>query len=303
MLQIVIVSWNTRELLKTCLESVFADAESGPIEVWVVDNASTDGSQEMVRRAFPQVVLVENLANLGFAPANNLAIRRGEAEFVLLLNSDTQVLPGALGKMAAFMQAHPSAGAAGPRISNPDGSLQTSCYPMPTLGREFWRLFHLDRLRPYGSYRMDRWSTAGERKVDVLLGACLLLRRSALDEIGLLEESYFMYSEDLDICYRLARRGWEAYWLPQAEIVHFGGQSTRQAAGPMFLRLYRSKLEFFQRHHGRPAAFFYKMVLLSASLARLALSPLAWLLPSPDRSRRLELAHNYRRLVRELFAW
>ncbi len=298
----MIVNWNTRDLLRACLASVYGQNLDGQIEVWVVDNASQDGSVQMVRGDYPRANVIENETNVGFSAGNNQAIRRSSADFVLLLNADTEILLGAFETLLSFMELHPRAGAAGPRMLNLDRSLQTSCYPMPTLAREFWRMFHLDFLHPIGVYDMSRWDTAAPRRVDVLLGACMLLRRTALEQVGLLDESYFMYSEDLDLAYRLNRGGWELFWVPGAEIVHFGGQSTRQIAREMFLRLYRSKVLFFEKYYGKPAAVGYRCVLVLASTFRLALSPAAWILRPAGRGELREHVRSYSRLIRELVA-
>lgn len=299
-LSIVIVNWNTRRLLEACLGSLFESRSAWPFEVWVVDNASVDGSRDLVREKFPQARLIANRENAGFARANNQAIRQSAGEYVLLLNPDTVVQPGALQALVDFLEARPQAGAAGPRLLNPDRSLQVSCYPSPSLLREFWRMFHLEALRRYAFYPMEGWSLAEPREVDVLLGACLLLRRAALQQVGLLDEDYFIYSEEVDLCYRVKHAGWKLYWVPRAEVIHYGGESTQQAAEEMFLRLYQGKILFFRKHHGRRAAHAYKAILLLASVARLALSPFA-LLEAPARRRRhLVLTHHYRRLLQEL---
>lgn len=299
-LSIVIVNWNTRELLRKCLTSIYAYPPDASFEIWVVDNASTDGSVGMIRQAFPEVNLIENQDNPGFAGANNQAIRKSHAEYILLLNPDTEVLPDALATMLAFLRTTPKAGAVGPRVLNPDRTLQTSSYPFPTLSREFWRLFQLDVFHAYGIYNMHRWSPTQKRKVDVLLGACILLRMQVFDQIGLMCEDYFMYTEEVDMCLRIVRGHWDIYWLPQAEIIHYGGQSTRQASRKMFISLYKSKLLYFKKHHGPIQALLYKIILILAALARLALSPFALLNRSPVREERLELAHNYSQLVKVL---
>lgn len=301
-LSIVIVSWNTRELLRKCLASIYAYPLDEPFEIWVVDNASTDGSGEMVKQQFPEVNLIENQNNPGFAGANNQGIRQSCAEFVLLLNPDTEVLPGALKNLMAFMKASPKVGACGSRVLNPDKTLQISSYPIPTLSREFWRLFHLDTLWAYGVYDMQKWPTKAPRQVEVLLGACILVRAAVLDEIGLMSEDYFMYTEEVDLCYRIAKSRWQIYWVPNSEIIHYGGQSTRQVSRQMFIQLYKSKVLFFKKHYGTLSAFLYKLILLSAAGFRLALSPFAFLYQSPVREARLELAHNYRQLVKVLFS-
>jgi N-acetylglucosaminyl-diphospho-decaprenol L-rhamnosyltransferase len=296
-LSIIIVSWNTETLLAQCLTSLFAHPPTARYEVWVVDNASSDGSAAMVREQFPQVKLLETGENLGFARGNNAAIEWCGGEYVLLLNPDTELLPGALDSLIAFMIEQPDAGAAGSRLLNPDGSLQTSCHPSPTLLREWWYLLHLDALWAYGRYNMAEWDTTEPREVDVLQGASLLLRKSLLDRIGVLDGDYFMYSEEVDLCLRIQRAGWRLYWVPQSQVIHYGGQSTQQAALKMFLQLYASKLRYFRKHHGRFAGFLYKLILAKAALIRLALSPLILLQPAARREQQLTLACYYWRLL------
>ncbi|MFQ5434808.1 MAG: glycosyltransferase family 2 protein [Anaerolineae bacterium] len=300
-LEIIIVSWNVKQLLADCLESVFTCPPETPFRVVVVDNASTDGSAEMVRTRFPQVQLIESEENLGFAGGNNLALAQSEAELALLLNPDTAVRPGAIQALVDFLAQRPEAGAAGSRLLNPDGTLQhPSCHPAPTLARELWRLFHLDRIRPYGAYHMASWSLTEPRPVDVIQGASLLLRRSVLDRIGLLDESYFMYSEEVDLCLRIQRAGWELFWVPASQVVHYGGQSTRQVAAAMFQQLYRAKLMYFRKHYGKLTGVMYKLVLTAASLARLLLTPLAFLQRPSVRQRNLSLGKQYWLLLRAL---
>lgn len=296
-LSIIIVSWNTRELLDQCLASVFAEPFDGTLEVWVVDNASTDGSPEMVQARYPQVRLIRNDSNPGFSGANNQAIRQAGGKYVLLLNPDTKVIPGALNTLVRFMQASPSTGAAGARLLNPDGSLQDSCFPSPTLFREFWRLFHLDTLVPLGVYPVKTWSTEHPRTVDTLLGACLLLRRETLDQVGLLDEDYFMYTEEVDLCHRVKKGGWQLHWVPEAQVVHYGGQSTKQISEKMFFQLYLSKIQYFRKNHGRLAAQIYKLVVLSAAVGRLLLVPFAVFEKANRREQHLSLSHLYRRLL------
>ncbi|MBK8900860.1 MAG: glycosyltransferase family 2 protein [Anaerolineaceae bacterium] len=296
-LSIVIVSWNIKMLMAGCLKSVFDHSPGFEFEVWVVDNASSDGSVDMVRQQFPQVQLIANQENVGFAPANNQAIRRCHGSYILLLNPDTEVLPGALDALVQFMETRQDAGAVGSLLLNPDGSLQPSCFPRPTLSRELWRLFHLDKLRPYGQYPTQTWDQERPQEVDVIQGASLLLRREALDQTGLLDEGYFIYTEEVDLCYRLQQTGWHLYWIPQSKVIHFGGQSTKQVAAEMFLQLYKSKIQFFRKHYGRFPAIAYKLILLVASAARLLVSPLAWLQKEPLRKQHLALTSNYRRLL------
>jgi GT2 family glycosyltransferase len=296
-LSIVIVNWNTCDLLAKCLASIFAYPPPGEFEVWVVDNASSDGSINMVSQEYLQVRLIRNSSNLGFARANNQAIRQSIGRYTLLLNPDTELTSVAFQKMVDFMDAAPEAGAAGPRLLNPDGAFQVSCYPSPTLAREFWRLFHLDKITPYGVYPMQRWNQVRPTQVEVVQGACLILRKEALDQVGLLDEEYFIYSEEVDLCYRLKKSGWQIFWLPEAEVVHHGGQSTRLASEEMFLNLYQSKVHFFRKNFGWLHAFSYKLILLLAAMARVSTAPVARIIRFSQGKELQNISDNYRRLL------
>jgi GT2 family glycosyltransferase len=302
-LSIIIVSWNTQLLLAQCLASIQSATHPktlADLEIFVVDNASSDGSADMVRQHFPSVRLIESPENLGFARGNNLAIRQSTGRYVLLLNPDTELLPGALEGLLEFMETRPDAGAAGSCLLNPDGTLQYSCSPAPTLMREFWRLLHLDALYPYGSYWMNTWSSSAPREVDNVQGASLIVRRSILDQIGVLDEGYFMYTEEVDLCYRIRQAGWHIFWVPSSHVTHYGGQSTQQVSAEMFLHLYRSKILYFRKHHGMLATAIYKLILMMTGLIRLLLSPLSRLEASSNRQQHEALAHNYRQLLNTL---
>jgi N-acetylglucosaminyl-diphospho-decaprenol L-rhamnosyltransferase len=305
-LSIIIVSWNTCCLLDECLQSVqqeLADLTGSTklrAEVFVVDNGSTDGSVEMVRTQYSDVQLIANEHNPGFAGANNQALKRARGRYSLLLNPDTVVLPDGLGALVRFMDDHPGAGAAGSRLLNADRTLQPSCAPAPTLMRELWRMFQLDRIVSYATYDMKLWSQAQARPVDTVQGAAMLVRRAVQEQVGLLDASYFMYSEEVDWCTRIKRAGWEIYWVPSSQIVHYGGQSSKQVADAMFLQLYRGKIQYFHKHWGRFATWIYKLILAVATLARLALSPLALLEPEARRRRHIGLARQYGLLLRAL---
>jgi GT2 family glycosyltransferase len=302
-LSIIIVNWNTRDLLSGCLTTIAADPswQAGyTAEVWVVDNASTDGSPALVRQRFPWAKLIENQENAGFARANNQAIRQSNGRYLLLLNSDTAVRPHALQRLFCFMEEHPQAGAAGARLLYGDGTMQRSCDPAPSLARELWRLLHLDAVWPYAVYRLEGWDLHTPRPVDVLLGACLMFRHEVVDQVGLLDETFFMYSEEVDFCHRIRQAGWSIFWVPQAEVTHYAGQSTKQAAVEMFLQLYRGKVLYFRKHHGPVAGLLYKMILLLVSLLRLSLTPMAYLERPWRRRQHLHLAACYRRLLRTL---
>jgi hypothetical protein len=305
-LSIIIVSWKTRELLIACLRSLepqiteWETAHATQIETIVIDNVSTDGSVEAVRHLYPWVRVVENSTNVGFAAANNLALPLCQGELIWLLNPDTVLRPDALAALVRFMDEHPEAGVAGSRLLNADGSLQPSAFPAPTLLRELWRLLHLDKLVTYGQYAMHKWPTTVARTVDAVQGASLITRRTILEQVGFFDPDYFIYTEEIDLCHRIRAAGWKIYWIPQSEVIHYGGQSTQQVARAMFLQLYGSKVVYFRKRRGTVAAQLYKVILLVVALLRLLLTPLSALQSSYQRARQRTLAGHYLHLVLSL---
>ena len=263
----------------------------------VVDNASTDGSAEAISSGYPLVKLIRCSENLGFARANNRAATRTAGKYWLLLNPDTLVFPGAIDRLLQYMAGHPYVAAVGPRLVNPDGSDQLSIWRRPTLFREWWRLFHLDRLYPLSGYPSSTLTSQRARRVDILHGACLLLRADVVRTIGLFDEDYFMYSEEIDLCDRLGRAGWELHWVPEAVVTHKGGQSTRQVADSMFIELYRNKTKFFRKRRGRLAALLYKLILLQAALARYLTGQTLRLLGMRGHPQWIDTARQYRLLM------
>jgi GT2 family glycosyltransferase len=243
-LSVVIASWNTAALLEDCLASLFLSPPPDQMEAIVVDNASSDDSAARVRRNWPAVRLIQNAQNLGFARANNQGITASRGRYILLLNSDTVAPPGALAGLVDFMDEHPEAGAVGPRLLRPDGRPQPFAFggdPTPLyLLRRGLNLLLLRR-------PLHDWNTDRTQAVDWVSGACLLLRREALEQSGPLDEAIFMYYEDNDLCLRLRRRGWKVYYHPGVSITHFGGQSLAQ--NPAARKAYYASLEYFYRKH------------------------------------------------------
>ncbi len=298
-LSVMIVNWNTCRDLLQCLASIYANPPTTEFEVLIVDNASFDGSAEGVASGFPQVRLFTNPENLGFARANNLAAAQANGRYWLLLNPDTVPCPGAIASLLEYLDSRPGVAAVGPKLVNPDGTLQPSIQRLPTLFREWWRLFHLDRLHALSEYPPSVLAQHLPRPVEVLNGACLMLRRAAVEPLGLFDEDYFVYSEEVDLCDRLRRAGWQLHWVPQAIVTHTGGQSTRQVADQMFLELYRNKLKFFRKRRSRLTALLYKGVLFQAALVRLLLARVQQGPTSRRRSYR-DVARQYRLLLAEL---
>jgi N-acetylglucosaminyl-diphospho-decaprenol L-rhamnosyltransferase len=265
-LAIVIVNWNVRDLLRACLTSVYESLKGSNLagEVWVVDNASTDGSVEMVRERFPRARLMANQTNVGFAAANNQALRAmGFASeecnelprYVLLLNPDTEVRGDALATMVRFLDENPQAGVAGAKLLYPDGQLQHSAFAFPTLAQVFLDFFPLHhRLlnsRLNGRYPRQLYERGEPFPIDHPLGAALMARREAIQEVGLLDERFFIYCEEVDWCMRMKKAGWGIYCVPRAEVVHHEARSTRQVRGEMFVALWKSRYLLFEKHYSR----------------------------------------------------
>ena len=253
-LSIIIVSYNTKDLLKQCLDSIYGKVQDISFEIFVVDNNSQDGSPKMVKNLFPQVKLIENKENKGFASANNLAIKRSNGKYVLLLNSDTIVLPGSLSKMVQFMDETPKAGATGCKLINPDGSLQS-------FGRG------LKRVRE-----------KGVREVNWVEAACLMVRQRVIDGIGLMDENFFFYSEDMDWCRRIRLAGWKIFCISQAKIIHYGRGSTRKWDSKIVTEAYKSGYYYARKHFGIIIAVIYRMVTLIEILLRFSIWSLVYLL-------------------------
>lgn len=286
-LAVIIVNWNVRDLLRACLRSVYAELDRAApgAGVWVVDNASGDGSVEMVRREFPQVHLLASEENLGFAAGNNLALRalgfgQGAAEgcpaAVLLLNPDTELLPGALPALLDGLQQHPRAGIVGPQLQYGDGRFQHSAFDFPGLWQVAIELLpcpgRLHESRLNGRYPR-RWYEAGEPfPIGHPLGAAMLVRREAIWQAGLLDESFFMYAEEVDWSLRLRAAGWQAFCVPRARVVHHAGQSTGQLRVESFVNLWRSRKRLYRRHYGRLKVWLTRRLVLAGMgrLARLA---------------------------------
>ena len=256
---VIIVNWNAREDLRVCLASL--DAEPRPrvsYAVWVVDNASEDGSAAMVAAEFPGVHLITNSENLGFSKANNQAIARTESRYVFLLNSDAAIHPGALDALAAYANSHAQAGILGPKVLNPDGTLQYSCRRFPSLGAGFFRNTYLGRLFPNNSYARDYLMTDfdhnRDKGVDWVSGCAMLIRRETIDQIGALDERFYMYCEDVDICQRVWDSGQEVVYVPEAVVTHAIGRSSDKNADKMIVEFHRSWYEYDLKRHPRSSA-------------------------------------------------
>jgi N-acetylglucosaminyl-diphospho-decaprenol L-rhamnosyltransferase len=254
MVSAVIVCTNERELLRKCLTSIFEAPPRLPLEVIVVDNASTDGSAEMVRETFSSCRVITNQKRLGFASNNNIGMRETRGHYVFLINSDAWVRPGAIDTLVGYMDEHPRVGICGPRVLNPDGSLQLSCRRFPRVRSVLMRRIPLFRwLLPehiLAEHLMEDWDHASSRPVDWLLSACLLVRREAIDAVGLMDDAYFLYAEDVDWCWRMWRNEWHVHYVPEAEAFHhYRRLSARHMVSKKTLIHIRSLLHFWRKNH------------------------------------------------------
>jgi GT2 family glycosyltransferase len=276
-LSVVVVSYNRRDLLARCLESVLTDLDGVSLEIIVVDNASADESAAMVAERFPEARLIANRDNVGFGRANNQAFVLALGRYVLMLNPDTVVQPGTLRALVEFADMHPEAGIVGARLENEDGTLQHSAFRFPD-----WKqaLFGFFDLVPLDAAINGRYPVAQFERPFVaehLLGACLLIRREALEQVGPLDPAYFMYFEETDLCVRMRHSGWENLYTPTARVVHVSGGSTSAVHERMSVAFHRSQAIFYRRHRGLGGYLVLKAIVWPGVAYRLARSARAYL--------------------------
>jgi N-acetylglucosaminyl-diphospho-decaprenol L-rhamnosyltransferase len=264
---IVVVSWNTKELLARCLASLEVERPAAALEVIVVDNGSADGSQEMVAADFPQVNLIANPANRGFAAANNQGIAAAAGHYVFLLNSDTEVLPGSLRALVDFADDHPRAAIVGPQLLNFDGSLQPSGGRFPTPLSTLAELLGVSRLIGRPRYGTER-DYSLPAVVDEVSGAAMLVRPTVLRELGGLDEGFSWGYEDVDLCRRATAAGWSVNYVPAARVKHEWGASRRLAPASTVLKAIEGRRHYFRKHHGRAAAALVMVATLKSHLLR-----------------------------------
>jgi len=265
-LSICIVTWNVEELLRNCLASIFKNVKNISFEVIVADNASKDNTINMIQSQFPSVKIIRNSTNAGFTIATNKDIKMAGGRYIMILNSDTEVIDGALEKMMQFMEKHPEYGAVAPKLVNADGSLQRSVKTFPSLEKVFYNTFFLDSLFPksriFGKYFMTWWDHNDERDIDQPMGSAIMVRRKVLDEVGLFDEKYYFWFDEVDLCFRIkkaclpaGRAGWKIRYKPDAQILHHLSQGFRQWKSPaQIIRgavvWRKSRNYFFRKHYG-----------------------------------------------------
>jgi len=289
-LSVVIVNYNTRDLLRACLRSVQESEGIPDLELFVVDNASTDGSAEMVASEFPWVQLIVSSVNGGYAYANNLALKRCTGDYLLLLNPDTVLPPLALRRMLDFMDAHPEAGAAGPKLIRQNGSLDLACrrsFPSPEVS--LYRMLGLSRLFPrsrrFGRYNLTYLDPDVPAEVDSVVGAFMMVRAEAARQVGLLDESFFMYGEDLDWAFRIKAAGWKVLYNPEVVVLHYKGASSRRNSRKAIVEFYRAMDVFYRKHYAAGTNRMLGFLIVTAIRAKCLLSLVADYLRSPEARR------------------
>lgn len=252
-LSIIIVNWNTRDYLRGCLRSIAANPPACDYEVIVVDNASGDGSADMVRESFPDVRLIANETNERYAEGNNIGMRESTGDYVLLLNPDTVVKPNSLGTLLAFGKAHPEAAAVGCKLVGPDGVVQKSVRSFPDPRSVLFEYARISKAFPesevFGRYRMTYFRYDAVAEVDQPMGSCLLLSRKAIDEVGMFDQQFPIFFNEVDWCYRAKRQGWKIFFTPDAEVIHYGGAGTRQMKPEMIRESHRSLRRFYRKYY------------------------------------------------------
>ncbi len=264
-LSIVIVSWNVADLLRTCLQTVAAGWGELQLEVIVVDSGSQDETPQMVADEFPWVKLIARSDNVGFPKGNNLGLAEANGRYLLLLNPDTEIHGDALSKMVQYLETHPKTGALGPQLLNSDGTVQSSRRRFPTVGLGYFESTWLEPYAPekmLSDYYVRDVADDETAVVDWVTGACLMTRREVYEQIGDLDEDYFMYSEELDWCRRIKQAGWGIVYLPTAQVMHHTGRSSEQAVTHRHINFQRAKLRYFRKYHGRFTATTLRIFLL-----------------------------------------
>jgi N-acetylglucosaminyl-diphospho-decaprenol L-rhamnosyltransferase len=304
-LTIIIVTWNSMADISRCLDSIQNAGTTGNVRTVVVDNRSSDGTPDAVARGFPFVHLVRNSGNTGFAAANNQALRSAESRYMLLLNPDTEVDPGAIDALIRFMDAHPQAWAAGPALLNGDRTPQRTGVKFPTLWNLAVETLFLDRLFPmsrlFGSHRELYADPTAARQVDYLQGSCLIVKKEAVERIGGLDEGFFMYFEETDWCFRMKEAGGEIWYTPDASVIHFGGGTFGHYDERRLVHFYTSLKRFFEKHHSPSGLLAVRLLILCRGIIRWIVWTMVSILKPGLRDRARSSAHGYMRVIHEAF--
>lgn len=263
---IVIVSWNAKDVLSKCLQSIENDKSKYTREVIVVDNASTDGSAELVKENFKDVKLIENTENLGFSKANNIGLKQTTGRYVYLLNSDVEILGENIEPLCTYMDGHPDVAVLGPRVLNPNKSIRTNCKKFPTLWNSFCKATALFKIFPKSNFFSDdfirNFGYDTILEVEVLPGCCLMIRRDVLFDVGLLDEKFYIYSEDKDLCKTISKAGWKIVFFPDTDVIHYAGSSSENAPVRFLKEMIKANIIYWQKHHNKISQFVFINIMV-----------------------------------------
>lgn len=303
-ISIIIVSWNAKAFLEECLDSLSAPLAQDNVEIFVVDNASSDGSPEMVEAKFPRVKLIQAGGNLGFSKANNLGIRASTGRYVCLINSDVKVLGDCLWAMVKFMDENPTVGIGGPRMLNRDGTMQVSCRKLPSLWNNFCASSGLAAAFPHTAFftseQMFYFPHDRVARVEVIAGCYWIVRRSAMDQFGLLDEAFFIYGEDVDWCRRCWTSGWEIVFAPVGEAIHYQGGSSSNDPVRFSVAQQQAVIQYWRKHHSAVAVFFERWILGLGIVLRMVRESIACVVSKTHRARHEKRLKGLRNCLKSL---
>ena len=289
-ISVVIVSWNSKEIVRQCLEAVCNHRSKYRYEIILVDNASTDGTPDMVEEQFPRVRLIRNSDNLGFSKANNIGIREGKGRYICLMNSDIVLREHCFDLMLDYEDRHPDIGILAPKLLYPDLSIQDSCQSFPTLWNNLCEAFALNKMFPRSSFFSGRhWIYFAHDRIceaPVIPAAFWMVRRAAFDSMGLLDEQFFIYCEDMDLCKRFWKGGWRVVFYPEAEAIHYHGGSSSNLPARFHLEQQRTALQYWRKHHGSLGVFGISSVKVLHYLLRLVPNLIFSLISGKNREKR-----------------
>ena len=289
-LSIIIISWNAKEFLKQCLQSIYETVNTSvAYEIIVVDNDSSDNSPDMVKKEFPYVKLICNGDNLGFAKANNIGIKQSSGRYLCIINSDVKLQKYCLYRMMVYMDHNPEIGMLGPKVLNPDQTLQYNYKKFPTYWNTLCRSLALDTLFPksrlFGSRLYSLIAIDSPCSLDVLVGCFWMVRRKALGEVGLLDEQFFMYGEDIDLCKRFVTAGWEVVYFPDADAIHYGGSSSSNAPIKFYIEMKRSSFLYWKKYHGIIGKIYIYFTFLLSDTVRIIRGLIMYIIKPSERKK------------------
>lgn len=273
-LSFIIVNWNAKDFLKACLSSIKKTIGNINHEIIVVDNGSEDGAPDMVSAEFPDVILIRNNDNVGFGRANNIGIKRSRGEYLCLVNSDVEILEGCVSRLINYMKENERIGLTGPKIFGKDGNIQRSCMGFPTLWNMFCCALGFDKIFNrssfFSGYMLHYWNHNDIKDVDIINGCFWIIKRTALNEVGVFDERFFMYGEDMDFCRRFHEKGWRVVFYSKAEAIHYGGGSSSLAPYKYYIAMQKANYQYWNKYNKTSSTIAYSLIKVLHEAVRIA---------------------------------